>query len=496
MKAAKSKNLTHLIFDRLKSNSSGITSGIKQRVINHFVSSFSFLIVIMVASGCTHTEIRAKLECGVNPDSYHCASLKSQVKKHNEDAPEMDVLYACAGKSESRECKRAIELEKNSSKYDIEKSENIFATRSQQYIRFAAQSQNKEWIVLEDKSKNFFEIKNVITGEKKYWHGDDHESSHIMAISNDGKLAAYLYGAIDSKNVDGGYSVILYDTYSNEILSKTRFKTRPVLVKFSPKSSFISVYLGTNEDKFKTELILYSLRHRSNRPELIKKIALGDETHKPSSFGFSSNEKRFFTLGRKTGLNVYDLEGGLPIIPNKVILKPQERGGSLLRIAGATFRGKSDKLVVLLETEISKDEKQSFLLQSRRNLNLAVERLNGSFVESNIGSFPYDGGLDSFEITSNISGAQLMVIHNGVFDFHFVHLSIDGKVDKLTECCTKAKTSVETAIHYKRQKFSTTNIDGIYLDSDNSFVVYISDLESLFYPIRISEGKWKRVTEW
>ncbi len=492
MKAARSINMTHLFFDRLKSNSSGI----KQSVIKYLVSSFSFLIVIMSVSGCTHTEIRAKLECGANPDSYHCASLKSQVKKHNDDAPEREVLYACAGKSESRGCKQAIELEKISPKYDITKSENILATRSQQYVRFVAQSQNKEWIVLEDKSKNFFEIKNVITGEKKYWHGDDHEISHIMAISNDGGLAAYLYGAIDSKNVDGGYAVILFNTVSNEILSKTRFKTRPVVVKFSPKSSYISVYLKTNGEKFETEVILYSLRQGLNRPEMIKKIALGDEVHKSSSFGFSSNEKRFFTLGRNTGLNVYDLQDGFPIIPNRVVLKPQVRGGREIKIAGATFREKADRLVVLLETEISTDEKQNFLLRSRRNLSLAVEQMNGSFVESNIGSFPYDGWPDRFGVISNKSGSQMLVTHGEDFDFHFAHLSNGGQVEKLTECCTNAKTSVETAIHYKRHKFLAVNIDGVYFDSDISFVVYPSDSESLFYPIRISEGKWKRVAEW
>lgn len=474
--------------------------------ITYWVCRFLLIYCVFASTGCSHNEIYKNLHCVSDSNSHTCERLREEANKKKENASKDDAFYACVGNSDSDACRQATEKldEENRKKAkldpnkDIKTAKDIVTTRDEKYAKFEAQSQNKEWIVLKGVGGNFSEIKNVVTGESRYWHGDEHESSHIKAIANDGKMIAYLYGGINFENKDGEYQIVLHDLIEHKNLSKINTNEFPDFISVSPIGNFLVVCCKIN--KSNSGLSIYSIDKKLSSLNLYKKIQINGNIKNDSYFQFSADEERFFVLNKKSEFNLYEVKSGFLATPSPVKLLERHISGSKAvfrdEVASASFIGTSSRLAILVNGEVleNKGAKTYGELLSRK-LMLFLERDDRSYVSNTLGIFPY--ALPAvFTLSPTKQENLLMITRESQFEFQFIHFGLNGKVEKYTKCCFDNKTQPQSSLNFPMQKFSTFNIDGAWVNSDKLFRIFLSDKESVFYPVQIEEGQWKRVAKW
>lgn len=483
---------------------------------------------ILVSTGCARSSVDALWACsGSQADSFGCSLARARVKEDILVKKMNDICYYNSNASEdSRECRKAqyeLDLERHGSKdkkkappaENLMTSKNIIAVGDDNYESFVTKSENQEWVVLRGKGGNFTEIKNINTGEKRFWYGDNHEDSHIRAISNDGKLVAYLYGGLDTKNSKEKYSVVLQDIVENKVLSRVKLEVFPKFILISPKKQFLAISYNNEvkvpgffthpDDSNNVGINIFALKQGSDTLKLLKTVFMGDVQYKQvtADFQFSSDESRFLTINRKKGLNVYDIKSGFSLMPSKIVLEKRLNSAdktvsySTDEVANATFLEQTNKLVILLETLIFRDPKgETYGTMLRRNLTVAIEQHDGSIISTAIGTEPFDAWPDRYSLISSGDGRYVMFNRQDEFEFHFLHLGSTGRIEKQTKCCVDNATVSDTAIDFKRNKLPSSTINGVYINSNNFFKVFLTDPKVVYFPLVIEAGKWKRVAEW
>lgn len=346
--------------------------------------SFWFLTL----AGCSSQQMGASLACAGKSDSLECSlardtqfhfDMQSKIASICWDEPKSikckdTIKLLCKEKLDTKECRDAIAKYDVNIERDIKTSKEILAIVDPTYVALASQSQNKEWIALQGKGNNFFEIKNIVSSETQYWYPDEHKNSHIKAISNNGKLVAYLYGGINNKDINKKYTIFVQDSGQNEKKIKLELMYSPADVAISPKGNYLTIVNKTilkSSDNY--ELNIYKIDNKNQVINFLKKFPIDLN----AKFSFSSDEERFFIS--QSNIRTFSIKNEIKEEVNKLKLVSRKNSyGSINddQVMSAAFLANSKQLVLLLETLIVENVGYTTMDDRfSRNITLAIEQL-------------------------------------------------------------------------------------------------------------------------
>lgn len=373
------------------------------------------------------------------------------------------------------------------------------------FTGISAMSQNKRFIALDGLGGNYSEIKDLGGGKVTHWYPDEHEKSNIRAISNSGKLIAYLYGEVNVKKPESKYTLKLQSD-DGTLIGMIRLIDYPEKITISSDDRLVGI-LSTRNKKNIISIYRIENDNKNNSDPLRKfdEVELGDNFREPQ-LNFSADGSHVLATSLNGSNYLYQISKKLTNVKIAHKLDQEQKFG------GAVFIGKTNRLAVLIYGGYEKNLNSTSMLNlTFQRLSIAIQGKIGDFKVTEIGRC-FNSCSGDISSQSNISGDEIALYRTRFFEINFIRFDEAGNIKKQFKCCREASKPVfvQNSVKFSEMHNGSWRNDGDFFDQmkkgswhiyglrfidDGEFSVIFDGL-SVYYPFAVKNGSVHKRGEW